>query len=207
MKVILASVLVFVVAIASAGATDLKSGDIIFHTSKSSQSLALQLAMRSPHSHMGLILIRHGKPFVFEASKNVRYTPLKEWVERGEEGKYVVKRLRNDSLLNEQGLARVFTLATEYLDKPYDPYFEWSDDRIYCSELVWKIYYRAFGIEIGDFQTFREFDLSHPIVKAKLEERFGVTVPMDEKVISPSAMFNSNLLATVRSVLPDPRKK
>src|SRR5437867_163185 len=26
---------------------------------------------------------------------------------------------------------------------PYDLTFEWSDDKIYCSELVWKVYERA----------------------------------------------------------------
>jgi hypothetical protein len=30
-----------------------------------------------------------------------------------------------------------------------------------------------------------------------MKERYGNNVPMDEKVISPAAMFNSSLLVTV----------
>ncbi len=50
--------------------------------------------------------------------------------------------------------------------KPYDTTFEWSDNKIYCSELVWKIYQRGAGIEIGKLQRLKEFDLSNAIVKA-----------------------------------------
>ena len=33
-------------------------------------------------------------------------------------------------------------------NKDYDLYFEWSDDKIYCSELVWKIYKNGADIEL-----------------------------------------------------------
>ena len=81
--------------------------------------------------------------------------------------------------------------ADSYEGKPYDLYFEWSDARIYCSELVWKMYRDAMGIEIGGLQKLREFDLADPAVKAKMRERYGTNVPLDEPVISPAAMFES----------------
>ena len=59
-------------------------GDIIFQTSKSSQSLAIQRATGSRYSHMGLIFLRAGKPFVFEAVSPVKYTPLDQWIARRE---------------------------------------------------------------------------------------------------------------------------
>ena len=52
----------------------LRDGDIIFHTSRSAQSLAIQRATHSPYSHMGLILYRNGQPYVFEAVGPVRCT-------------------------------------------------------------------------------------------------------------------------------------
>jgi hypothetical protein len=79
----------------------------------------------------------------------------------------------------------------------YDPAFGWSDERIYCSELVWKTYQRALGLHIGELQTLKEFDLSDPLVQIKLKERYGSAVPMDEDVISPAAMFASPLLVEV----------
>ena len=84
-----------------------------------------------------------------------------------------------------------------YEGRPYDFHFNWSGDRIYCSELVWKMYRDALGIEIGRLQKFRDFDLSDPVVVKILEERFPEGVPEDETVISPASMFESDLLLTV----------
>jgi len=50
---------------------------------------------------------------------------------------------------------------------------------------------------VGELQKLREFNLSDPIVRAKLRERFGDNVPLEEPVISPSAMFDSTALETV----------
>ena len=87
--------------------------------------------------------------------------------------------------------------AAQFVGKPYDLYFEWSDTRIYCSELVWKMYERSLGIEIGRRQKLREFDLSDPRVRAKLTERYGKKIPLDETVISPAAMYNASGLVKV----------
>src|SRR2546425_6248084 len=85
---------VLLVACSAGGAPAVQDGDIIFQTSRSPQSLAIQRATHSPYSHMGIILYRSGRPFVFEAIATVRYTPLVEWIDRGSGGHYVVKRLR-----------------------------------------------------------------------------------------------------------------
>jgi hypothetical protein len=173
-------------------------GDLIFQKSRSNQSVAIQKATHSPYSHMGLIMIRGGKPFVLEASANVKYTPLKEWTERGEGGRFVLKRLKDaDSRLTKKELTRLREVARGFEGRPYDLTFEWSDDRIYCSELVWKIYKRALDVEIGELQKLGTFDLADPAVKAKMRERYGARVPLDETVISPAAMFDSPLLRSV----------
>ena len=88
-------------------------------------------------------------------------------------------------------------VAAKMIGKDYDLYFEWSNDRIYCSELVWKIYKQGAGLEIGQLQKLKDFDLEQPAVKQKLKERYGKNIPADEKVISPSALFDSKLLYTV----------
>jgi hypothetical protein len=75
--------------------------------------------------------------------------------------------------------------------------FEWSDSRIYCSELVWKIFDHALGLHLGRIQKLREFDLSDPIVKAKRKERYRKSIPMDENVIAPEEIFSSKELMTV----------
>ena len=172
-----------------------RDGDIIFHTSRSAQSAAIQRATQSPYSHVGVILHREGKPFVFEAIATVRYTPLAEWIARGEGGQYVIKRLK--SPLTAGQAAKLRSAASHFEGKPYDLYFEWSNDRIYCSELVWKMYQQAAGVQLGALQKLREFDLTDPVVKTKMRERYGSRVPMDEPVISPGAQFDSPLLTVV----------
>jgi hypothetical protein len=175
-----------------------QNGDIIFHTSKSSQSLAIQKATKSKYSHMGIIYLKKGTPFVFEAVGPVKFTPLRDWVARGKGKHYVVKRLANaKEVITKEVVNRMLAVGASFEGKPYDAYFEWSDDRIYCSELVWKIYKQALNLEIGKLQTMAEFDLSDSLVQKKIRERFGNSVPKDETVISPAAIFSSNLLITV----------
>ncbi|MDB4181090.1 YiiX family permuted papain-like enzyme [Flavobacteriaceae bacterium] len=176
----------------------LKNGDIIFQTSKSSQSKAIQLATNSKYSHMGIIYENDGQFFVYEAVQPVKLTPLIDWINRGENGHYVIKRLENaDQVLTSSTLTKMKQIGEQFKGKPYDIYFEWSDDKIYCSELVWKMYKQATNIEIGQLEQLSDFDLSNEIVKAKMKERYGNNIPMDEKVISPAAMFNSDKLITI----------
>jgi len=182
---------------AAIAAPALRDGDLVFQTSRSGQSLAIQRATHSPWSHMGVILMRDGKPFVFEAGATVRYTPLATWAARGAGGAYTVRRLKQR--LSTAQATKLRAAAGKYAGRPYDLYFEWSDDRIYCSELAWKMYHDALGIEIGARQQLREFDLTDPAVKAKMRERYGNHVPLKEPVISPGAMYDSPLLETIES--------
>lgn len=176
----------------------LQNGDIIFQTSKSGQSKAIQLATHSEYSHMGIIYQEGNRFLVYEAVQPVKLTPLKEWIKRGAGEHYVIKRLKNaDEVLTESVLANMKATGEEFNGKPYDIYFEWSDERIYCSELVWKIYKQGAGVEIGQLESLSDFDLSSEVVQAKMKERYGANIPSDERVIAPAVMFNSDLLVTV----------
>ena len=53
----------------------------------------------------------------------------------------------------------------KFIGKNYDLTFEWCDDKIYCSELIWKIYQRATGLEIGKIQKLKDFDLTNQAVQ------------------------------------------
>lgn len=176
----------------------LQNGDLIFQTSLSDQSKAIQLATRSKYSHMGIVYKEGSEYFVYEAVQPVKLTPLNEWIRRGEKGHYVVKRLKNaEKVLTPEVLEAMRISGEKFLQKDYDIYFEWSDEKLYCSELVWKIYKQATGIEIGQLQQLREFDLTNEIVKQTMKERYGDQIPLDELVISPGAMFESEELVEV----------
>lgn len=174
-------------------------GDIIFQTSQSGQSYAIQLATHSIYSHCGLLFKDEDKWYVYEAIQPVVKTPLNEWIARGDSGIYVVKRLKDaDSLLDKTALAKMRKSVNGNLGKDYDLWFGWSDDRIYCSELVWKAYHDATGLEVGQLKKLGDYDLSHPIVQKTMQKRYGKKIPLEEPMIAPGAIFESELLVTVR---------
>ena len=137
----------------------IKNGDLIFQISVSKQSKAIQLATKSKYSHCGIIY-QNGKDFyVFEAIQPVQLTLLRNWINRGKDGKYVIKRLKNsDKVLTSIMISKMKNIGERFKGKNYDCTFEWSDDKIYCSELIWKIYKEATGLEIGKLQKLKDFD-------------------------------------------------
>ena len=191
--------LIFLISCQSnTGFSGFQNGDIIFQTSKSGQSKAIQIATGSKYSHMGIIYKQGNDYFVYEAVQPVKLTPLNDWINRGENGHYVVKRIKNsENLLTPETLTKMKQIGEKYAGKDYDLYFEWSDSKIYCSELVWKIYKEAVGLEIGELEKLSDFNLTDNAVKQKLMERYGDNIPKEELVISPASMFNSDQLITI----------
>jgi hypothetical protein len=179
--------------------TNFHNGDIIFQTSNSGQSLAIQLATHSKYSHCGLLFNDNGDWFVYEAVQPVKITPVKEWIDRGDDHYFAVERLKNaDSLLTENAVQKMRSFANKNLGKNYDLAFDWSDERMYCSEFVWKTYHEGTGLEIGALKKLGDFDLTNPIVKKKLNERYGNKIPLNEPMISPGNIFDCPLLIKVR---------
>ncbi|MFD0750096.1 YiiX family permuted papain-like enzyme [Mucilaginibacter calamicampi] len=179
---------------------ELQDGDIIFQTSSSPLSVAIQLATHSKYSHCGIIFKEKGAWYVYEAVQPVSITPLEQWIAHGDGGKFVIKRLANaKQTLTLSAINKMKQAGKQFMGKDYDGTFEWNDDRIYCSELVWKIYKTGAGIEVGKLKKLKDFDLSSQAVKTKLKEHYGNKIPLEEPVISPVAVFDSPLLVTVRS--------
>jgi hypothetical protein len=178
----------------------LHEGDLIFHTSQSAQSQAIQLATHSPYSHCGLLYKSGGRWQVLEAVQPVKLTPLASWVARGKGQHFVVKRLYDaQTTLTPSALARLRAVGQPMLGHDYDLAFNWSDRQLYCSELIWKVYDRGLHRQLGCLQQLRDFDLSQPAVQAKLRERYGDHLPLSEPVISPASIFSSPELVTVVS--------
>ncbi|WP_299254889.1 YiiX family permuted papain-like enzyme [uncultured Cytophaga sp.] len=173
-------------------------GDIIFQSSQSTQCKAVKLATHSEYSHVGMITYIDGKPFVLEAVEPVRTTELATWIAHGTGGHYTVMRLkdRNNEILDAE-IKIAQQLAKKMIGTHYDIYFNWSDDELYCSELVWKIYKRGYGVELCSLRTMKEFDLSSPEVKTIMKQRYGNNPPLTELVVAPSDLSNSPLLFEV----------
>ena len=178
-----------------------QNADIIFQVSVSGQGKAIQLATKSIYTHCGIIFEdknNKNELFVLEAIQPVCVTPLKEWIARGDKNHFVVKRLKNATqILTNETLSKMKIIGEKFINKNYDIHFGWSDERIYCSELVWKIYKNGANIEVGQLEKLKSFDLSSSEVKKIMKQRYGNKIPYEEDVISPASVFNSPLLTTV----------
>ncbi|WP_317172240.1 YiiX/YebB-like N1pC/P60 family cysteine hydrolase [Hymenobacter sp. BRD67] len=116
----------------------------------------------------------------------------------GQGGHFVVKRLRDAATtLTPKALGQLRAAGQPMLGRDYDLAFNWSDKQIYCSELIWKVYDRGLHRQLGQLQHLRDFDLTNPAVQAKLRERYGNELPLNEPVILPASVFGSAELVTV----------
>lgn len=177
----------------------LRDGDIVFQTSDCEQCRAVKLATHSKFNHCGIIFKENNKFFVYEAVQPVKVTALKDWIDQSNNGKIEIKRLvKSDSLLSASVVKKMVTYAKTLIGKNYDIYFGWNDDRIYCSEYVWKIYKNGANVEVGTLRKLKDFDLSAPEVKNILKQRYGKNIPYEETVISPADIYNSPKLISVQ---------
>ncbi len=172
-----------------------QDGDIVFHESTSRQSPIIKLAQHSKWTHCGIVFHIGDKAYVYEAVDPVRYTPLKDWVARGKDGVYCAKRLK--SPLSASTIEKMKTVGAKYKGKHYDTLFQWSDNRMYCSELIWKIYFEGAGIEVCKPNHFSDYSISLPRVKKLIKERYGDKFDPSEQIVSPQAIFKSKLLKEV----------
>ncbi len=175
-----------------------QDGDIIFQESKSAQSAALKAATNSRYTHCGILFQDNGEWYVYEAVQPVRKTEFKRWRWSGVDGHYVVKRMKKP--LSDYQRKAIRELAAARFGINYDLQFKWSDDRLYCSEFVWKLFKEGAGVELCRPARFGDFDLSAMVVQQKIGERFDGPPPMDEPVVAPVQLLESPLLSTVVTV-------
>ena len=176
-----------------------KDGDIIFQVNQSGQGMAIQIATGSKFTHVGIIFIENGKPVVYHAVQPVKKSTLADFIAMGTDSYYEVKRLKDWSTnLDVNKISKMKKIAISMLGKNYDRYFNWSNNEIYCSEFVWKIYKEGANLEVGKLRALQEFNLENKIVKDIMVKRYGDKIPLQEKMISPGDMFVSQLLENAK---------
>jgi uncharacterized protein YycO len=151
---------------------------------------------KSELTHVGIVLIKNGKPYVFEAVKPVKLTPLNQWISRGVDSKYIV--MRSKKTLTETDLFKMEEYGQSQLGKDYDVKFQWSDDKMYCSELVYKVFESA-GITLSKKHTFKDYDLNGEKTKEAIRARYNTSINLNETVVTPVDLRNSTKLKVVFS--------
>ncbi len=172
----------------------LESGDLVFETSSSSQSSAIQWATASRWSHVGIVEVSdRGEVSVVEALRVVTRTPWAAWRRRARRGGDVlVLRPRGASPAQRAAAAAA---ARSFLGRPYDPRFGWDDQRIYCSELVVKAYGRGAGISLGKRERLGDLRLLG--IEKAAEQRWGGPVPKDLVLVTPASLAEDGRLEVV----------
>lgn len=144
---------------------------------------------------MGLVLPHDGELMVIEAVEPVRWTTWEAWRAGGTPETVEVRRLTG--ALSADEVSKMTRVAEGLVGKHYDAAFSWTDDQMYCSELVYKIFDRGAALEIGRLRKLRDFNLTHPVVIKTLRERYGTAVPLGETVIAPSDLAADPRLSRV----------
>jgi hypothetical protein len=176
-----------------------RDGDLIFQRSTSRQSEMVGALTRSRWTHMGVIFVERKGALVLEATSPVQRTRLDDWVARGVDRHYVVKRLRDrDRTFSPETIREMKALGDRWLGRPYDSKFRWEDDSLYCSELAHKLFDRAVHVRLGRIERARDMNLEDAKVERALAERFkpGEFNP-NEPVVTPDSIFRDQQLVTV----------
>ena len=177
----------------------LKIGDVIFHKSQSAQSKALNEATGSPWTHVGIIVKdSKGRWSVAEAIGPVKITPLSTFIGRGKNKHF---RIYRHPEFDPTSMTDKLYAAIKKHNKAYDIYFEFSDERTYCSELVYKAMMEVMGREVGHIQKMKEMKLTGPYVKALIKKRLtdtGRELNPDEPIITPVSQLLDNRIVFIQ---------
>lgn len=138
-----------------------QDGDLVFQSlPQNDLVLAIEGISESPYSHCGIVVYKDDSWMVLEAIGPVKYTPLYEWVKRGRNAAFAVYRFKKDSETNS-----FISEAEKYLGKPYDVRYRFDDEKIYCSELIYKSYQKSHNIDLGELKAlgdmpWKDYDLT-----------------------------------------------
>lgn len=180
--------------------TPLQDGDIIFQNSKDKVGEYSKNITGSYYSHLGIIFSTDNGLVVYEAADPVlKITPLDEWIAKGEEGKFTVKRLKRASeILTPENIAKTRAAADKLIGSPYDYAYDWIDKNQYNAEFVWKIFVRGTETYLGDLQMLKDFNLDYPEMAKILNNLYPeVPLPAESATMSPQRIFDSEELVTI----------
>lgn len=175
--------------------TSLLNGDILFIASTSNQSSKISLATLSPYTHCGIYWKIDGKELVYEASSKVKITDLNDFLKMSDNKRAIVMRYHQPIVYADS----IKNYLDRQLGKPYDIKFEWRNDKMYCSELVYKAYANA-NIELVSLKPLKAYNLTDSLVKIELNKRYGNSIPYNEMMVAPSDLFHSTVLDSINEI-------
>jgi len=165
-------------------------GDIVFQSLLPNPLvIAIEGITRSEYSHCGIVVNKNNKWMVLEAIGPVKETPLLSWILQGRNFKIDVYRFKSEF---QQNIPRMIEEAYKFKGRPYDIQYKMDDEKIYCSELIYKAYKNATDKELGKLIKLK--DLNWEPYRKTIEYFEGGPVPEDRQMIPPVSIANSEKL-------------
>ena len=179
----------------------LKEGDLIFSSIDLLVCRQVARETGSWSSHVGFV-IRENNQWVVVESKVpfVCKTPLKKFIQRTRNGQIMVRRLKQP--LTAQQIAKLKQLTEKYLGRLYHSGFDFDSDRLFCSKLVYLIYKKAAGVELGQILTLETLINQNSQASSGLSHLWYLgSVPWQRRTLTPASQINDPQLSTVFSTV------
>ena len=159
-----------------------REGDVIFQSLPHGPVVwAIEGVTKSPYSRCGIVAKKGAQWIVYEAYDGVAATPLKTFLFRGRGGGFVVYRLRDEY---REHIPQTLKCCEDYLGRPYDIRYRLDDEKIYCSELIYKAYRDATnGQRLGELVKFG--GMNWQPYETLIKQIEGCEVPVDREMITP----------------------
>lgn len=160
---------------------------------------AVKGVSESQWCHCGVVDRVDGKWIVNEAvGGGVRQTPLAYFLLRGDEIRFAVYRLTDPFHQQAEKFAKS---CVQYLGRPYDSKYELDDEKIYCSELVYKAYLSATGETLVNTQELGDLKWEGYVDDIKhYSESNDLAAVLERDVVTPVALTHSSRLQKVLEI-------
>jgi len=184
------------------GAYEPRVGDLYFQSLPRNAVIdAIEGASESPYSHCGILVRKGGEWFVLEAIGPVREISLAKWINQARDRHYDVFRLGEK---HAGHIPEFIKAARKYLGRPYDIRYRMDDEKIYCSELIFKGYRDATGEQLGKLVKFGDLKWErHVSIIIAIEG----SIPVNRIMITPRHLSEAKQLEKVFSSKEKIRKK
>lgn len=167
-------------------------GDVYFQSLPPSPLVvAIEGVTQSSYSHCGILNHVDGKWVVHEAIGPVRVTPLADWIDQGVDGGYDVYRLTEPY---QSKIAALLKATESYMGRPYDIQYDFDEQKIYCSELIFKAFKSVYGEDLGEVVALG--DLNWKPHEAFIRQ-IDPSLPLKRLMITPKGLSEAKQLRQV----------
>ncbi len=168
-------------------------GDILFQSLPHVPVIdAIEGSTHSPYSHCGIVVKQDSAWYVLEAIGPVKLTKLERWTSQGRKEEFAVYRLKPAF---QPKVDAMITAAEKFIGLPYDIQYEMDDEKIYCSELIYKGFLQASGERMG--KTVKLGDLDWRPHAQVIRAIAGDPLPLEREMITPRDLAKAEQLEPV----------